>query len=141
MEYYSHVGNSFSEVVFRGKPTTTCCTCLCSISVPFPTVSFVSIWSSGKLPLPRHFQQEGPNYVFARVTNDPVTVSLYVRCFHYYLGTTTAKVSATPLKPAVAESQVRIHALVNRFSDLLQKCLALDPVRRIPLRMQHCLPA
>jgi hypothetical protein len=64
-------------------------------------------------------------------TNDPVTVSLYVRCFHYYLGTTTTSLSHTS-QPAVAESQVRIHAVGESILGSLAKVFSAGPRTKNP---------
>jgi serine/threonine-protein kinase PRP4 len=95
-----------------------------------------------RLPLPRHFQQEGPNYVFMRVTDDPVTGEPVRKMLSMLPRNSGDKfLMATPLNQQLlkAKSAKDTRALVNRFSDLLQKCLALDPTRRIPVKdaLQH----
>jgi serine/threonine-protein kinase PRP4 len=95
-----------------------------------------------RLPLPRHFQQEGPNYVFMRVTEDPVTGEPVRKMLSLLPRNSDDKfLLATPLNQQLlkAKSAKDTRALVNRFSDLLQKCLALDPTRRVPLKdaLQH----
>jgi serine/threonine-protein kinase PRP4 len=95
-----------------------------------------------RLPLPRHFQQEGPNYVFMRVTDDPVTGEPVRKMLSLLPRNSDDKfLLATPLNQQLlkAKSAKDTRALVNRFSDLLQKCLALDPTRRVPLKdaLQH----
>lgn len=94
-----------------------------------------------RLPLPRHFQQEGPNYVFMRVTNDPVTGEPVRKMLSMLPRNNDKFPLATPLNQQLlkAKSAKDTRVLVNRFSDLLQKCLALDPARRAPLEdaLQH----
>jgi hypothetical protein len=105
------------ELCFEANPTTTCCTCLCLGA--FPTVSFVSIWSSVELPLPRHFQQKVPT-MFMRVTNDPVTGEP-VRKMLSLLPQNDNKFPAHTLNQQLLKAKsAKIHELVNRFSDLLQ---------------------
>jgi serine/threonine-protein kinase PRP4 len=95
-----------------------------------------------RLPLPRHFQQEGPNYAFMQVTGDPVTGEAVHKMLSLLPRNNDNKFPmATPLNQQLlkAKSAKDSRALVNRFSDLLQKCLALDPTRRVPLKdaLQH----
>jgi serine/threonine-protein kinase PRP4 len=100
-----------------------------------------------RLPIPRHFEQEGASYVFRQQTVDPVDGS----AVHKFLSlqprsiTKTEGVSSficsTPLKAKLlkAKSANDSKKSVLDFADLLQNCLSLDPTRRIALKdaLQH----
>jgi serine/threonine-protein kinase PRP4 len=102
-----------------------------------------------KMPIPLHFTQRregaGSDYLYIQHTTDPVTgkaVNKYVSIFSGDNGTADSEVfPSTPLakKLLKAKSAKDSRVLVLRFSDLLQKCLTLDPSRRISLRdsLQH----
>jgi serine/threonine-protein kinase PRP4 len=131
------------EVVFRGKSNNDMLYVFMQHLGAFSNrVIRQHLVQCGKLPLPRHFQQEGPNYVFMRVTNDPVTGEPVRKMLSLLPRNNDNKFPlGTPLNQQLlkAKSAKDTRALVNRFSDLLQKCLALDPARRIPLEdaLQH----
>jgi serine/threonine-protein kinase PRP4 len=131
------------EVVFRGKSNNDMLYVFMQHLGAFSNrVIRQHLVQCGKLPLPRHFQQEGPNYVFMRVTNDPVTGEPVRKMLSLLPRNNDNKFPlATPLNQQLlkAKSAKDTRVLVNRFSDLLQKCLALDPARRVPLEdaLQH----
>ncbi|GKY97873.1 hypothetical protein MPSEU_000745300 [Mayamaea pseudoterrestris] len=91
----------------------------------------------------KQFQQEGPNYKFVQQTMDPVTQSSVVK-LRPLTSTNTGNSassadkfpSATPLATKIvkARSSNDRKSLVQQFSDLMLKCLALDPTRRMELR-------
>ena len=92
-----------------------------------------------KLPtLARQFQTEGTNFVFLQQTVDSVTGNPIHKCLP--LVSTSGMVdrfpSATPLSNKIlrAKSATDTRIEVQHFADLLQKCLALDPTRRIALK-------
>ena len=87
----------------------------------------------------KQFQQEGPNYNFVQQTTDPVTHASVVklRPLTTTSTTTTDKFpNATPLTSKIlkARSANDKKSMVMQFADLMGKCLALDPSRRIELR-------
>lgn len=99
----------------------------------------------GKLPtLARHFQTQGPNFEFLQQTVDTVTgTAIHKRLALVAAATTTSAGSnqpkfplATPLSQRImrAKSASDSRTDVQRFGDLLNKCLALDPSRRIALK-------
>jgi serine/threonine-protein kinase PRP4 len=95
-----------------------------------------------RLPIPRHFQQEGANYMFTKQAADAVTGQAVHKILSLLPRNNENKFPlSTPLSQQLlkAKSGKDSRTLVNRFSDLLQKCLALDPTRRIALRdaLQH----
>jgi serine/threonine-protein kinase PRP4 len=106
-----------------------------------------------KMPIPPHFTQRrdgaGSDYLYIQHTTDAVTgkaVNKYVPIFSGDHGTADSGsrhevFPSTPLakKLLKAKSAKDSRVLVLRFSDLLQKCLTLDPSRRISLRdsLQH----
>jgi serine/threonine-protein kinase PRP4 len=82
-----------------------------------------------RFPLPVHFTQEAATYVFRQETVDPVTDQAVHKA--------TSLQSFTPClqsKILKAKSAKDGRSLVLRFSDLLQKCLTLDPTRRISVK-------
>lgn len=105
---------------------------------------------SQKMPIPPHFAQRkdgvGSDYLFTQHTVDPVTgkpVNKYVS-----LVSSTGDANgdnqtfpSVPLSKKLlkAKSAKDSRTMVVRFSDLLRKCLALDPSRRISLKdsLQH----
>jgi len=91
-----------------------------------------------KSPIRRHFQQEGPNYVFTMQTVDPVTGAPVHKVFSLNPQNNEQKrfPLATPLKQKLlkAKSAKDSKKTVLQFADLLQQCLALDPSKRIALR-------
>jgi serine/threonine-protein kinase PRP4 len=100
----------------------------------------------GKVPtLGRQFQVDGANFVFLQQTVDAVTG----QPIHKRLPLATASSivgagssggskfpSATPLAGKIvrAKSANDSRAHVQQFADLLHKCLALDPTRRLTLK-------
>ena len=90
-----------------------------------------------KLPIPRHFQQEGASYYFTQQTVDPVTGEPVKKVLSLLPQNNSNKFpSATPLNSKLlrAKSAKDARSMVVQFSDLLQKCLALDPTRRIAIK-------
>lgn len=100
----------------------------------------------GKLPtLARQFHTDGPNYVFLQQTVDTVTGDPIHKRLPLVTATTTMTngnnnrpkfPNATPLSQKImrAKSANDTRTQVQQFADLLQKCLALDPSRRIALK-------
>jgi serine/threonine-protein kinase PRP4 len=87
-----------------------------------------------RFPLPAHFTQQAANYVFRQETVDPVSNQAVHKA-----------VSLQGFSPALqskllkAKSAKDSRIMVLQFSDLLQKCLTLDPTRRIAVKaaLQH----
>ncbi|CAB9528428.1 protein kinase PRP4 homolog [Seminavis robusta] len=104
-----------------------------------------------KMPIPPHFTQRkdgaGSDYLYMQHTVDPVTgkpVQKYISLFSGDQGSQDSQhevFPSTPLSKKLlkAKSAKDSRTLVLRFADLLQKCLSLDPSRRISLRnaLQH----
>ena len=103
-----------------------------------------------RMPIPPHFTQRkdsvGSDYLFTQHTVDPVSgkpVNKYVSLVSN-AGNSSGDNQAFPSIPLSkkllkAKSAKDSRTMVVRFSDLLQKCLALDPSRRISLKdsLQH----
>jgi serine/threonine-protein kinase PRP4 len=91
-----------------------------------------------RMPIARHFQQEGANYVFTLQTVDPVSGSAVHKVLSLLPQNNTDQKFplGTPLKQKVlkAKSANDSRKMVLNFADLLQQCLALDPTRRIALK-------
>ena len=100
-----------------------------------------------KLPtLARQFQSQGPNFVFLQQTVDMVTGDAIHKRLALVAAPATDKNNnnnnnpkfplATPLPQKImrAKSASDSRTDVQQFADLLQKCLALDPTRRIALK-------
>ena len=83
-----------------------------------------------KFPLPAHFTQEAANYIFRAETVDPVSGQ------PVHKATLLQSFSQPSLQTKLlkAKSAKDDRTLVLRFSDLLKKCLALDPTRRISVK-------
>jgi serine/threonine-protein kinase PRP4 len=82
-----------------------------------------------RYPIPAHFTQEAATYVFRHETVDPVSGQGVHKA--------TSLQEFTPClqsKLLKAKSSKDSRILVLRFSDLLQKCLFLDPTRRINVK-------
>jgi serine/threonine-protein kinase PRP4 len=96
----------------------------------------------GKVPtLARQFQVDGANFVFLQQTVDGVTGQpIHKRLPLVTLPSSTVGgskfPSATPLSGKIvrAKSANDSRTHVQQFADLLQKCLALDPSRRMTLK-------
>jgi serine/threonine-protein kinase PRP4 len=102
----------------------------------------------GKVPtLGRQFQGDGANFVFLQQTVDAVTGQpIHKRLPLATAATVSSTVgadsggskfpSATPLAGKIvrAKSANDSRTHVQQFADLLQKCLALDPTRRLTLK-------
>ena len=83
-----------------------------------------------KFPLPVHFMQDSANFVFKRETVDPVSGQ------PVHKATLLQSFSQPSLQTKLikAKSAKDDRTLVIRFSDLLKKCLVLDPTRRITVK-------
>jgi serine/threonine-protein kinase PRP4 len=94
-----------------------------------------------RLPLPKHFEQVGTTYNFTQETVDPVSGTALHKVRPLVRNQHDNFPSGTPLKATLlkAKSAKDDRTKVLQFADLLQKCLALDPTRRIELRdaLQH----
>lgn len=80
---------------------------------------------------------EGAYYVFLQQTVDPVSGAAVHKVLSLHPTTDEQKFPlATPLKQRLlkAKSASDSKKMVLQFADLLQKCLALDPTKRIPLK-------
>ena len=92
-----------------------------------------------KLPtLARQFQTEGANFVFLQQTVDAVTdIPIHKRLpLVATSGTNNKFPLGTPISNKIlrAKSANDARTEVQQFADLLQKCLALDPTRRVALK-------
>jgi serine/threonine-protein kinase PRP4 len=87
-----------------------------------------------RFPLPAHFTQEAANYIFRQETVDPVSGQPVHKAVS--LQGFSPSLQSKLLK---AKSAKDSRTMVLQFSDLLQKCLTLDPTRRIAVKMalQH----
>lgn len=98
-----------------------------------------------KMPIPPHFTQRkegaGSDYLYTQHTVDPVTGKPVNKYVSLAGGDSNDAFPTTPLsrKLLKAKSAKDSRTMVLRFSDLLLKCLALDPSRRISLKdsLQH----
>jgi serine/threonine-protein kinase PRP4 len=118
-----------------------------------------------RFPLKAHFQQEAANYVFRQETVDPVTGQAMHKNIPLVPGGSRSLVPTAvgggggggdrnnnhsnhlydysspklQLKILKAKSTKDSRTMVLRFADLMQKCLTLDPSRRIAVKMalQH----
>ena len=87
-----------------------------------------------RFPLPAHFTQEAANYIFRQETVDPVS-----GCPVHKAVSLQGFSPSLQSKLLKAKSAKDSRTMVLQFSDLLQKCLTLDPTRRIAVKMalQH----
>ena len=87
-----------------------------------------------RFPIASHFSQQATNYVFRQETTDPVTKKAVSKTVSLQGFTPTLQ-----SKLLKAKSSKDSRTLVLQFSDLLQKCLVLDPTRRVAVKMalQH----
>jgi serine/threonine-protein kinase PRP4 len=87
-----------------------------------------------RFPLPAHFTQEAANYIFRQETVDPVSGQPVHKAVS--LQGFSPSLQSKLLK---AKSAKDSRTMVLQFSDLLQKCLTLDPTRRIAVKiaLQH----
>ena len=94
--------------------------------------------------LARHFQADGASFVFLQQSVDTITGASIHNRLSLVATTSTSTASgqgkkfplATPLSQKIlrAKSANDSRSHVQQFADLLQKCLALDPGRRIALK-------
>lgn len=88
----------------------------------------------------RHFQQDGPHYAFVQQTMDPVTHANVIKVRPLSSVSASAFAdkfpNATPLSSKIlkARSASDRRGLVKQFIELMTRCLAMDPSRRIELR-------
>jgi len=104
-----------------------------------------------KVPIPKHFTERtegaGSDYLFAQDTVDPVTgkpIHKYISLLSSVNNSSDSQQEVFPSTPLSkkllkAKSAKESRTLVMMFKDLLQKCLTLDPSRRISLKdaLQH----
>jgi serine/threonine-protein kinase PRP4 len=97
-----------------------------------------------RFAVPPHFQPDsatgGNSYVFTQQTTDPVTGAPLYK-IRSLVSTASSEASAkfplgTPLAQRLkkAKSSKDSRKMIQHFTDLLTKCLALDPTRRIVLK-------
>ena len=140
------------DVLFRGKSNNDMLYVFMQHMGPFSNRMIRQhLVQSQKIPniIPRQFKQEGTSYVFTQQTVDPVSggnvhkiLPLVMSYNNTPSGGTNAKFPlATPLHTKVikAKSPKDSKTSVMDFSDLLQKCLVLDPSRRLSVSdaLQH----
>eukprot|EP00980_Cylindrotheca_fusiformis_P026137 scaffold15472_cov117-Cylindrotheca_fusiformis.AAC.1 len=82
-----------------------------------------------RFPLPAHFTQEAATYVFRQETVDPVSGQAVHK--EISLQSFTPCLQSKILK---AKSAKDSRSLILRFSDLLKRCLTLDPTRRVSVK-------
>ena len=91
-----------------------------------------------RFPIRAHFQQVAAQYVFRQETVDPVSGQVVNKNVSLVTGGSGGGGYSPPQlqsKLLRAKSAKDSRALVLQFCDLLQKCLALDPTRRIAVKM------
>lgn len=132
------------DVVFRGKSNNDMLYSFMQHLGPFSNRMIRQhLVQCGKLLIPKHFQQECANYLFIQKTIDPVTNKEIYRALSLKPQNENNNTfpSATPLSSKLlkAKSATDSRYLVLQFSELLQKCLSLDPARRITISeaLQH----
>ncbi|KAL7577616.1 hypothetical protein ACA910_015135 [Epithemia clementina (nom. ined.)] len=150
------------DVVFRGKSNNDMLYVFMQHLGPFSNrLIRQHLVQYQKMPnlIPRQFKQEGTNYMFSQQTVDPVSGEqvhkmlplVVVPSNHHHEKNNNNSSNnrnnnikfplATPLHPKIvkAKSLKDSKALVLEFSDLLHKCLALDPSRRLSVKdaLQH----
>jgi len=134
------------DVLFRGKSNNDMLYVFMQHMGPFSNrVIRQHMVQCQKMPniIPQQFKQEGTNYCFAQQVVDPISGEPFHK-IHSLLSNNSTKTkfpSATPLHQKIlkAKSSTDSRTSVMHFSDLLQKCLALDSTRRIALKdaLQH----
>jgi serine/threonine-protein kinase PRP4 len=140
------------DVVFRGKTNNDMMYCFMQHLGPFSNrLIRQHLVQCQKMPVTPQFTQRqegaGSDYLFVQHTEDPVTgkpVNKYVSLFS---SSSNSGIGGGEVFPSIplskkilkAKSAKDSRTQVLRFSDLLQKCLALDPSRRISLKdaLQH----
>ena len=154
------------DVVFRGKTNNDMIYCFMQHLGPFSNrLIRQHLVQCSKMPVPAQFTQRqegaGSDYLFVQHSEDQVTgkaVNKYVSLFTSSSSSSGSHANnnssnegstgggrevfpSTPLSKKLlkAKSAKDSRTMVLRFSDLLQKCLALDPSRRISLKdaLQH----
>ena len=134
------------DVLFRGKSNNDMLFVFMQHLGPFSNrVIRQHMVQYQKIPnvIPRQFKQEGTTYVFTQQTVDPVSGESVHKVLPLVSNnTTTPKFpTGTPLHQKIvkAKSHKDSRTSILQFSDLLQKCLALDPSRRLALKdaLQH----
>ena len=87
-----------------------------------------------RFPIQAHFTQQAATYVFRQETVDPVSSKPVHKAVSLQGFSPTLQ-----SKLLKAKSAKDSRTLVLQFSDLLQKCLTLDPAKRIAVKvaLQH----
>lgn len=127
------------DVVFRGKTNNDMLYVFMQHLGPFSNrIIRQHMVQCQKLPIPRHFRQDGPNFNFTLQTIDTVSGTPVHKVLSLQPNNSNDPKFplATPLKTKLlkAKSANDSKRMVNQFADLVQQCLALDPSRRIALK-------
>lgn len=118
------------KVVFNGSDNNDMLKMMMDLLGPFSNRMIRQhLVQTKKFPLKAHFGQEATTFVFRQATVDPVTgrpvhKAVSLRSFAPCLQSRILK----------AKSAQDNRTSVFRFADILQKCMALDPTRRISVR-------
>ena len=136
------------NVLFTGKSNNDMLYCFMQHIGPFSNRMIRQHVAQGQrlgtTVVPQHFSQDGAAYLFKQQTVDPISGEMVYQTRSLLTekqqttGAHTGKKFplATPLNQKIlkARSGTDSRSMVLHFSDLLQKCLTLDPSRRIDLR-------
>lgn len=126
------------DVVFRGKSNNDILFVQMQHLGAFPNrVIRQHLVQCQRLAVPRHFEQEGANYVFRQETVDPVSGAPVHKILSLLPQNNDCKFPmGTPLKQKLlkAKSANDSRKMVLEFSDILHQCFALDASRRIALK-------
>lgn len=141
------------DVLFQGKDNNDQIYSIMKVVGPFSNrLIRQHLVQCSKSPVPAHFTQRsegtGSDYLFVQDTVDPVTgkaVNKYISLVSSANSSSDIKqhevFPSTPLSKKLlkARSAKDSRTLVLLFKDLLQKCLTVDPSRRVSLKdaLQH----
>ncbi|KAG7362112.1 serine/threonine protein kinase [Nitzschia inconspicua] len=124
------------RVLFQGKTNNDMLHVMMETMGPFSSRMIRShVLQTKKHPLPVHFLQQQSNYVFRQETFDPVLG----QALHKEVSLVDTFKPTLQSKLLKARSPKDSRNEVLRFSDLLSKCLVLDPSKRITVKaaLQH----
>lgn len=126
------------KVLFQGKTNNDMLHLMMQQMGPFSNkVIRQHLVQTQRFPIKAHFQQVAAQYVFRQETVDPVTGQDVHKNVSLVATTAGGGYSPPQLQSKLlrAKSAKDSRSLVLQFCDLLQKCLALDPSRRIAVKM------
>lgn len=123
------------KVVFNGSDNNDMLKMMMEILGPFSNrLIRQHLVQTKKFPLKTHFSQEATTFVFRQSTVDPVTGQAVHKAVPLHSFTPSLQSRIVRAKSA-QDSRTS----VLRFADILKKCMALDPSRRISVKdaMHH----